>query len=225
MERRIKAEERNIALFLPDNMRLYIIRTCQQILISDHIELFHDRFAEVLQQSCYIQLQQIYDLLVRMEGGILPCYDNFEKYILKRGFYAVEQVVASRGEADAVADPTAFVSEVLQVIKDGQGLVNDAFHGDSNFLRVLDRACIQFLNWNAACKYDTDAPELLVRNVEEQMISAAKSWLSETELNQKLEDVVSFRCKTINATKSLILSTGSHFQVLGQQGCLHCSLW
>ena len=185
------AEQKNTELFLPDYLRLSILSICYEILISNHIDVFHARFVELLDlEDCLPQLKQSYHLLTKVEGGLVPCYDAFEKHIRQRGLSAAKQAVSENSGNVAVIDHIAFVSGISETINKAQNLVRDAFCGDPNFIRAVSRASSQFLNWNGACRNDTDAPELVARYVEALVASSSPSAPSDPAMLPQLQDIV-----------------------------------
>ena len=178
-------------------MRLPIIKYCERLTIADHIEIFHDRFRDVLRQGDADRLKQLYRLLTRVKNGLAPCYDAFEKHVLHRGLEAVDGVATPNrdvgidgNENTSIADPTAFAQALASVMKQYHELVNDAFTGDQGFARALDRAFGQCLNWNSVCHYDTDAAELLARHVEMLLLASSRIQDSDEGTPDEFGDVV-----------------------------------
>jgi len=191
VDKSLAAEQRNTELFLPDYLRLSILSICYKILIRDHIDVYHARFVKLLGfENSPPQLKQLYTLLTKVDGGMLPCYDAFEKHIRQEGLNAAEQAVSGNSGDFSVIDHVAFVTALSETIRKAQNLVRDAFSGDPNFMRAVSRASSQFVNWNAACRNDTDAPELVARYVEVLVASPSSSALSDPVMVQQLQDVV-----------------------------------
>jgi hypothetical protein len=192
----LSAEEKNTALFLPEYIRLPIIRICEKILISDNLDIFVGYFKEALNDNLKCQLYLCYQLLARVPGGLISCHGIYEKHVLGGGLRAVELISSCKhkGESEhlkktSAANSTAFANAVAAVVKEGRVTVRDSFTDDQNFVRVLNRACHQFVNWNVFCQYDTDAAEILAQHVE--IISQIPGdKISETEIIRFIGDVV-----------------------------------
>jgi cullin 1 len=196
VERRILDEERNTALFLPDHMKFSILRTCEKILITDHLDLYFNSFTELLPLHDHSKLGQVYKLLARVPNGLDTCTESFEKHVRQAGLKAVEDAVASttkqgemkdRGEA---VDHNLFSESLSSVIKKYQALVKLAFNSDKELNRSVDRASRAFVNWNRACIYDSDAPELLARHTESLLRQRSGRAVSEPDILDKLDDSV-----------------------------------
>jgi hypothetical protein len=190
VECRILAEERNTALFLPDHMRVLLVNICQKHLISDHLGVFHDRFRELLSQDNVPGLRQIYRLLTRVEDGIADCCQHFEVHVRQNCLADVELATSHSSDEASAVNTSALVAKACAVLRRGEVLVKDAFHGDQAFGRALERACVSAINSNSACRYDTDAPMLLAQHVETLLLSSKFLQLEWTESCRELEDIV-----------------------------------
>ena len=84
-----------------------------------------------------------------------------------------------------------YFSECLsKVIKRYQALAQVAFNTDKEFNRLIDRACCAFVNWNQACIYNSNAPELLARHTENILRRTSGNGTSELDILGKLVDLV-----------------------------------
>jgi cullin 1 len=200
VERRILDEEKNTALFLPDYLKFTIVRTCEKILITDHLDIYLSSFNEMLAGQNVPRLAQLYRLLARIPGDLDTCYGDFEKHVHQAGLSAVDQVVAlATANGKSLTDETAqresvnptYFSECLsKFIKKYQELVQLAFNTDKEFKRSIDRACRAFVNWNRACIYDSDAPEFLAKHTENLLRRVGGNGTSESDILDKLVDSV-----------------------------------
>ncbi len=177
-------------------MKFSILRTCEKILITDHLDLYFNSFIELLPIHHHSKLGQIYRLLARVPGGLDTCYENFEKHVRHAGLEAVEEAVALATKREQTkasreqVDHTLFSESLSRVIKKYQTLVKVAFNSDKEFNRSIDRACRTFVNWNRACIYDSDAPELLAKYTESLLRQRSGRAVSEPDILDKLADSV-----------------------------------
>lgn len=201
MEQRILDEERNTALFLPDYLKFTIVRTCEKILITDHMDIYLSSFNEMLAQENVPRLAQLYRLLARIPSALGICYADFEKHVRQAGLRAVDELVVSviangkptteeTTQRESV-NPTSFFECLSKVIKKYQKFVQLAFNADKELRRSVDRACRAFVNWNRACIYDSDAPELLAKYTEKLLRRTVGNTTTESDVLDKLADSVS----------------------------------
>jgi cullin 1 len=223
VERRIHDEEKNTALFLPDHLKFTIVRTCEGILIADHLDIYLAFFNETLAQQNVSKLAQLYRLLARIPSGLDICYGSFEKHVREAGLNAVDEVVAlasiPKGKITTEeptqresVNPTYFSERLSRVIKKYQALVQLAFNTDKEFNRSIDRACRAFVNWNRACIYDSDAPELLAKHTENLLRRTSGNGTSDSDIFDKLVDSVGSNYSSQASFRGLSL-LGSHLQI------------
>jgi cullin 1 len=200
----INVEERISALFLPDHMKLSVIQACEKTLITDHKSIFLDRFQDLLATAHHEKLSQVYKVFTRT--SLDRYYVIFEKHVRHSGLKAIKagatplhagdphtQITQEGGEGTLTdrIDPSYFSSIASDVIKHYQNMVTIAFDSDKEFGRSLDRACRDFVNWNSACTYDSDAPNILAKHAGMLLSKGLKgNVMQEAELEEKLADVV-----------------------------------
>jgi cullin 1 len=177
-------------------MKFSILRICEKILITDHLDLYLSYFTELIPLHDPSKLGQVYRLLRRVPNGLDTCYERFEKHARDAGLKAVEDAVASATIKEEAKDQRARVDHSLfsqtlsRVIKKYQTLVKVALNSDKEFIRSVDRACRAFVNWNRACIYDSDAPELLAKHTESLLRHRSGRAVSESDILDKLADSV-----------------------------------
>jgi hypothetical protein len=108
----------------------------------------------------------------------------------------VENAIASGTKKEEMkdqrepVDPNIFSESLSRVIKKYQTLVEVALDSDKEFNRSIDRACRAFVNWNRACIYDSDAPELLAKHTESMLRQRSGRVVPEAGILDKLADSV-----------------------------------
>ena len=128
----------------------------------------------------------MYRLLARIVDGLEPLRTKFEAHVRKSGLAAVEKV-AGDGEN---MEPKTYVDALLEVHTQYQKLVDDAFGGESEFVRSLDNACKEFVNRNKVCKTgSTRSPELLAKYTDGLLKKSAKS-AEEADLEASLIQIM-----------------------------------
>jgi hypothetical protein len=171
-------------------------------LITDHLDIYLACFTESIPRHNIAKLAQLYRLLARIPSGLDACYVSFEKHVRQAGLDSVEAAVALGSSTKPTTEvpsqresvnPTYFSESLTNVIIKYQKIVQFAFNSDKEFNRSLGKACRAFLNWNRACIYDSDAPELLAKHTENLLRRTGGSAISESDLLEKLVDSVSTR--------------------------------
>jgi cullin 1 len=183
-------------------MKFTILRTCEKILITDHLDLFLNVFTELLPLNHHSKLGQVYRLLNRVPNGLDTCYEIFEKYVRHAGLETVQEAFTSEPENEKIrdgresVDHNLFSESLSRVIKKYQILVKVAFDSNKEFNRSVDRACRAFVNWNRACIYDSDAPEILAKHTESLLRQSSGRTVSEPDILNKLADSVRYSSPT-----------------------------
>ena len=185
-ESRLEEEKARVGLYLHPDIMKNLTETCLDVLVTGHSSLMRDEFQALLDNERQEDLARMYRLLSCIKDGLNPLRAKFETHVRKAGLAAVEKVAAD-GEN---FEPKMYVDALLQVHKRYQNLVNDAFNGESEFVRSLDNACREFVNRNTVCKMNsTKSPELLARYTDSLLKKGAKS-AEEAELEDMLVQVM-----------------------------------
>lgn len=165
----------------------HLMRTCQQVLIAEHASLLRDEFQVLLDNDRQKDLARMYKLLARIPDGLEPLRTKFEAHVRKAGLTAVSKV-ATDGDN---MEPKVYVDALLEVHTQYQNLLNQAFQGESEFVRSLDNACREFVNRNEVCKSGSSrSPELLARYTDSLLKKGTRS-ADESDLEKMLTQIVS----------------------------------
>ncbi|KAH2337875.1 hypothetical protein KXW87_005816 [Aspergillus fumigatus] len=185
-EARLDEEKARVGLYLHPDIMKRLTDTCLDVLVTAHSELLRDEFQVLLDNERQDDLARMYRLLSRIKDGLDPLRAKFETHVRKAGLAAVEKV-AAEGEA---FEPKMYVDALLQVHTRYQNLVNEAFNGESEFVRSLDNACREFVNRNKVCKSSsTKSPELLARYTDSLLKKGSKA-SEESELEEMLVQIM-----------------------------------
>ncbi|KAH2585193.1 hypothetical protein KXV99_004767 [Aspergillus fumigatus] len=185
-EARLDEEKARVGLYLHPDIMKRLTDTCLDVLVTAHSELLRDEFQVLLDNERQDDLARMYRLLSRIKDGLDPLRAKFETHVRKAGLAAVEKV-AAEGEA---FEPKMYVDALLQVHTRYQNLVNEAFNGESEFVRSLDNACREFVNRNKVCKSSsTKSPELLARYTDSLLKKGSKA-AEESELEEMLVQIM-----------------------------------
>ena len=185
-ETRLDEEKARVGLYLHQDIMQGLMKTCLLVLVTDHTALMRDEFQALLDNDRQDDLARMYRLLSRIVDGLEPLRTKFEAHVRKSGLAAVEKVAV---EGDSM-EPKTYVDALLEVHTRYSKLVENAFAGESEFVRSLDNACKEFVNRNKVCKTgSTRSPELLAKYTDFLLKKGAKS-AEEADLEASLIDVM-----------------------------------
>lgn len=180
-ERRLDEEKERVPLYLLQEIMAPLMRTCEAALIAKHANVLRDEFQVLLDNDREEDMARMYKLLARIPEGLDPLRAKFEAHVRSCGLMAVEKAAAS---AEAI-DPKSYVDALLEVNTQYSALVQNAFGGESEFVRSLDNACREYVNRNKVCqKNSAKSPELLSKHADNVLKRSQKS--SEEDDMEKL---------------------------------------
>lgn len=185
-EARLQEEKDRVGLYLHQDIMNPLMKTCLGVLVTDHSTLLRDEFQVLLDTDRQEDLARMYKLLSRIIDGLEPLRTKFEAHVRKSGLAAVEKV-AIEGEN---MEPKTYVDTLLEVHAQYQQLVDNAFNGESEFVRSLDNACKEFVNRNKVCVTgSTRSPELLAKYTDTLLKKSGKS-AEEADLEASLIQIM-----------------------------------
>ena len=185
-ETRLQEEKDRVGLYLHQDIMNPLMKTCLLVLVTGHSALLRDEFQVLLDTDQQEDLARMYKLLSRIIDGLEPLRTKFEAHVRKSGLAAVEKV-ASEGEA---MEAKTYVDALLEVHAQYQQLVDNAFNGESEFVRSLDNACKEFVNRNKVCATgSTKSPELLAKYTDSLLKKSGKS-AEEADLEASLIQIM-----------------------------------
>ncbi|MCJ1351722.1 MAG: hypothetical protein MMC33_001706 [Icmadophila ericetorum] len=185
-EIRLDEEKARVSLYLHPDIMVPLMKECLEVLVTAHSPLLRDAFQNLLDTDRQDDLARMYRLLARITGGLEPLRTKFEAHVRRAGLAAVEKVAI---EGDNM-DPKIYVEALLEVHTQYQKLVDEAFAGESEFVRSLDNACKEFVNRNKVCKTGTTrSPELLAKYADALLKKSTKS-AEEADLEHQLVQIM-----------------------------------
>ena len=185
-ETRLAEEKERVGLYLHPDIMNPLMKVCLQVLVTGHSALLRDEFQVCLDNDRQEDLARMYRLLARIVDGLEPLRTKFEAHVRKSGLAAVEKVAIEEDNLE----PKTYVDALLEVHTQYQKLVDDAFAGESEFVRSLDNACKEFVNRNKVCKTgSTRSPELLAKYTDALLKKSGKS-AEEADLEASLTQVM-----------------------------------
>ena len=185
-ETRLQEEKDRVGLYLHQDIMNPLMKTCLNVLVTEHSIVLREEFQVLLDNDRQEDLARMFKLLIRIVDGLEPLRTKFEAHVRKSGLAAVEKV-AMDGES---MEPKTYVDVLLQVHAQYQKLVDNAFNGESEFVRSLDNACKEFVNRNKVCATgSTRSPELLAKYTDTLLKKSGKS-AEEADLEASLIQIM-----------------------------------
>lgn len=186
-ESRLNDENRRVMVYLNKSTLTQLMKTCEKVLIEDHLEKLHQEFNNLLSSDKNDDLGRMYQLVQRIPEGLQEMRSRLEGHIAEYGLCAIERCTDA-----ALQDAKIYIQVVLDVHKKFSALVQESFRNDSGFVAALDKACGRFINNNAITRAGNSAnksPELLARYCD-LLLKKSSKIIQESELEETLNRVV-----------------------------------
>jgi len=186
VEMRLAEENKRVEVYLHRSTLDRVLKTCEEVLIKNHLDPFRTEFQNLLNCDRNADLQRMYSLVSRIPNGLNDLKQILENHIRQKGEEAIVKC------DDQCSDPKVYVQTILEVQKKYNRLVIEAFKNDSGFVAALDKACGKFINNNAvtaASQTASKSPELLAKYCDLLLKKSSKN-PEEAELEDTLNQVM-----------------------------------
>lgn len=187
VEDHLADEQRRVYLYLNKSTESRLLKTCEEVLIKNHIESFHQEFQSMLDDGRHTNLSLIYRLVSRIPSGLERLKVILEDHIVAQGLAKIEKC----GQA-VLLDPGLFVNTILGVHEYFEELVRKSFDNDAHFVTSIDKACEKFINNNHVTKLSNSTskpPELMAKYCDSLLKKSARN-PEDAELEEKLRQVI-----------------------------------
>ena len=189
-EDRLREEEDRVQRSLCTITRNELIANCEHVLIREHAELMWENFQPLLDDDQEEDLHRMYTLLSRIPEGLEPLRKRFEAHVKQAGLSSISKLIGQDGNTDSL-DPKAYVDALLEVRGKYLEIVNRSFKGEAGFVTMLDKACREFVNRNAATGTSSAQSSGLIAKYADMLLRKNNKVAEENDLESKLGRVVS----------------------------------
>uniref|UniRef100_A0A914HLR6 Cullin family profile domain-containing protein n=1 Tax=Globodera rostochiensis TaxID=31243 RepID=A0A914HLR6_GLORO len=187
VEERLGEERDRCQIYLDNTTLEGLMQSCDNALIKQHLELFHDKFEALLNRQQIDHLGRMYGLCSRVPDALTRLKQILEEYIEREGKAAIQQIAK-----EAFNDPKLYITCILKMYELYNNLVMDAFKADCGFVEARDRAFGKFINNNqitVMAKNASKSPQLLVLYCDQLLRKSARN-MEDEKMDENLEQVM-----------------------------------
>ncbi|KAG0288182.1 Cullin-2, partial [Dissophora globulifera] len=161
-----------------------IIQECETQYISEHQKSIQSEFESMIANERTQDCTMAYSLLSRIEEGITPLLNTFEKYITTVG----KDIILGLG-ATIAKDPREYVERLIELHIKYMQMCAKVFTNDAAFVAAVDKAFRTIVN-DTATNAAARSPEVMARYTDTMLRKKQKTGLSESEIEDRLGRVV-----------------------------------
>ncbi|CAI2358014.1 unnamed protein product [Caenorhabditis sp. 36 PRJEB53466] len=145
VEKQINQEMIRVEQYLLPTTHVPLKKICEEVLVSQHIELFNTAFEESLSSHCDEVAAKAYKLCCRVGSTIITeMKAYFEKHVAKDWSEKLERV-----DQNAFNDPTLYFFTLWRVHQRHERMASVLLANDPDFMRIQVQAATIFINTNA----------------------------------------------------------------------------
>ncbi|KAF9175577.1 Cullin-2 [Mortierella sp. AD011] len=161
-----------------------IIQECETQYISEHQKNIQSEFERMIAHEKTEDCTMAYSLLSRIEEGITPLLNTFERYITTVG----RDIILGLGPSVA-KDPREYVERLIELHTKYMQMCARVFTNDAAFVAAVDKAFRTIVN-DTATNTAARSPEVMARYTDTMLRKKQKTGLSESEIEDRLTRVV-----------------------------------
>ncbi|KAF9427117.1 Cullin-2 [Podila epigama] len=161
-----------------------VIQECETQYISEHQKSIQAEFEKMIANERTDDCTLAYSLLSRIENGIEPLLEIFEKYITTVG----RDIILGLG-ASIAKDPKEYVEQLIQLHSKYMQMCTKVFSNDASFVAAVDKAFRTIVN-DTATNSAARSPEVMARYTDTLLRKKQKTGLTEADIEDRLTRVV-----------------------------------
>ncbi|KAI8827561.1 Cullin [Chytriomyces cf. hyalinus JEL632] len=184
ISKRISDEEERSCRFCNETSREKVIKECVSQCVTAHKERLYDAFAAMLRDENLGDCTLVYQLMLKIPGGILPMLQLFQKHMFDLG-----KDIVARLRPPAQKDPRDFIHGLIDLHGKWSAICEKTFSNNTAFGAALDKGFRQIVNESYE-KAAQNFPELLSRFADSLLKKTLKSQWTEAELEDKIGKAV-----------------------------------
>jgi hypothetical protein len=139
----LKKEEDKVLNFLDKETRPKLLSSLEIVLIDDNAAALTDKertgVRDMFRDKRQDDLKNLYLLLSRKPATLNNIYEKMKPYIESRGQALID-------DKEILKDPILFTNKLMELKKEMDNLVHDAFANNPMFMQTRDRAFQSFMN-------------------------------------------------------------------------------
>ncbi|KAG0028351.1 hypothetical protein BGZ81_004802 [Podila clonocystis] len=161
-----------------------VIQECETQYISEHQANIQSEFGRMIFIERTEDCTMAYSLLSRIENGVEPLLEIFEKYITTVG----RDIILGLG-ASISKDPREYVEKLIELHSKYLQMCLKVFANDAAFVAAVDKAFRTVVN-DTATNSAARSPEVMARYTDTLLRKKQKTGLTEAEIEDRLARVV-----------------------------------
>ncbi len=139
----LKKEEDKVLNFLDKETKPKLLDSLEAVLVEENAQALTEKertgVVDMFKDKRQEELRKLYQLLSRRKVTLPNIYEKMKPYIEGRGKAVI-------GDKDVLKDPVLFVNKLLELKKEMDAMVAEAFANDPAFMQTRDRAFQSFMN-------------------------------------------------------------------------------
>ena len=139
----LKKEEDKVLNFLDKETRPKLLASLEHVLVEESAQALTEKertgVADMFKDKRQDELKKLYTLLSRKQNTLQFIYDKMKPYIESRGKALID-------DKEVLKDPILTINKLLELKKEMDSMVQDAFSNHASFMQTRDRAFQSFMN-------------------------------------------------------------------------------
>ena len=139
----LKKEDDKVLNFLDKETQPKLLRSLEAVLVEEHAQELTEKertgVADMFKDKRVAELKKLFQLLSKRPPTLPFVFDKLKPYIENRGKTIVD-------DKEVLKDPILFITKLIELKKEMDTLVEEAFNNHPSFMQTRDRAFQAFMN-------------------------------------------------------------------------------